>query len=41
MLDDFILNDSYDAWEDEFEEMMDAWEDYCEECAKEADGLQN
>lgn len=41
MLDDFILNDSYDAWEDEFEEMMDAWEDYCKECAEEADDLQN
>ena len=28
-LDDFIINNSYDAWEDEFEKQMDAWDAYC------------
>ena len=41
MLDDFIMNDSYDAWDQEFEEQMDAWEAYCEELAKEPDDLKN
>lgn len=37
LMDDFIMNDSYDAWDQEFEEQMDAWEEYCKECAKETD----
>ena len=37
LLDDFIMNDSYDAFDQEFEEQMDAWEAYCEEVAKEND----
>lgn len=37
LLDDFIMNDSYDAFDEEFEKQMDAWEAYCEEVAKEND----
>ena len=31
-LDDFIMNDSYDAWEEEYEEMMRMLEEENEEC---------
>jgi len=41
MLDDFIMNDSYDAWDEEFDEMMEAWDDYCKELAEESDDLKN
>lgn len=39
MLDDFILNDSYDAWDLDFEEAMDAWEEFCKELAQEKSTL--
>ena len=38
MLDDFIMNDSYDAWAKEFDEQMQAWEAYCAEVADETYG---
>lgn len=41
MLDDFIMNNSYDAFDTEFEEAMDAWEAYCEELAQEDADLKN
>lgn len=41
MLDDFIMNDSYDAWSEEFDEMMGAWDEYCKELAEESDDLKN
>ena len=41
MLDDFVMNDSYDAFDEEFEEQMDAWEAYCEELAKETGDLKS
>ena len=31
MLDDFIMNDLYDAYAEEFDEMITAWNEYCKE----------
>jgi len=31
MLDDFIMNDSYDAWSEDYDEQMELWEEFVRE----------
>lgn len=37
LLDDFIMNESYDAWSEDYDEMMSVWRECHEEETKEND----
>lgn len=41
MPDDFLMNESYDAWDEEFDNEMAAWDEYCKELAEESGDLKN
>ncbi len=39
MPDDFVTNDSYDAYDADYEEEEQTWDEYCRELARESDDL--